>query len=575
MIDLIKLKEYTKDMSVLYVEDDKIIRAEIHDYLIRFFSVVDLADDGKDGLEKYRKIKYDLIISDIEMPNMDGIEMSKSILKEVPYQSIIIISAYNDSEYLLELINSGIEYYVLKPVNTKLLLKVIYRIFETKHNDKIIQLHNESIKEQNIILEKNLKEKSEIIEQHVYKDNLTGIDNLYAFMNNIKEYSQNKSNFTVLMLLDIDNLKNINDLYGTDAGNKVLVGFSELLKIFAQDKSYKIFRLNSDQFALLDQVAYIDTEKYEIEFVEIQKQIKAFKVYLSEADKELNVNATIGMSLGQEYSLEHADMALNNAKYNHKTYAVYNTQLDNTEEMQLAIKWQHKIINALENNSIVPVFQPIVDNKGIIVKYEALMRIEEIEDGKEKLFLPEDFLEIAIKSKYYDSISSMMIHKVLDCIQTNEHTFSINLTFSDIKNKTFMETIHKRIVKEKIGNRLIVEIIENENIKDYPLLTESLKKFRQLGVKIAIDDFGSSYANFIHIMEIFPEYVKIDGTLIKNVDTDPRSFILTKAITNFCHELGIKVIAEYVHSENIYEILKKMEVDQYQGFYFSEPLRNI
>lgn len=575
IIDLKKLREYTKEMCVLYVEDEKIIRDEIESFLKKFFPIVDTADNGKDGLKCHKKRKYDLVITDINMPKMNGIEMSKVILQEEPDQSIVIISAYNESEYLLESINTGIKYYLLKPLNIKQLTRVIYTIAKAKQNKITAQIHNESIKKQNIELEKNIKEKSEIIKQHVYKDTLTGIDNLYAFINNIKEHDQEKSNFTVLLLLDIDNLKDINDLYGTDAGNKVLIGFSKLLKIFAQDKSYEVFRLNSDQFALLDQVAYIDTEKYEIEFSDIQKQIKEFKVYISEANKELNVNATIGMSLGQEYPLEHADMALNNAKHNHKPYAVYNTQLDNTKEMQLAIKWQHKIINALENNSIVPVFQPIVDNKSIIVKYEALMRIEETEDGEEKLLLPEDFLEIAIKSKYYDSISSMMINKVFDFLQTNKHTFSINLTFSDIKNKPFMDTLHKRITKEKIGDRLIIEITENENIKEYPLLTQSLKKFRQLGVKIAIDDFGSSYANFSHILEINPEYVKIDGTLIKNIDIDPRSYILTKAITAFCHELGIKVIAEYVHSEDVYNILKKLEVDQFQGFYFSEPLRNI
>nr|MDA3909435.1 EAL domain-containing protein [Sulfurimonas sp.] len=164
---------------------------------------------------------------------------------------------------------------------------------------------------------------------------------------------------------------------------------------------------------------------------------------------------------------------------------------------------------------------------------------------------------------------------VLDFLQTNKHTISINLTYSDITNKSFMESLYKRISKENIGNRLIVEITENESIKDYKLLKKSIIKFRSLGVKIAIDDFGSGYSSFSQILEIHPDYIKIDGTIIENIDTDTQAFILTKAIVTFSKELGIKVIAEYVHSKKIHEILLDFKIDEFQGYYFSEPLIEI
>ncbi|MCD4667008.1 MAG: EAL domain-containing protein, partial [Sulfurimonas sp.] len=519
---------------------------------------------GEEGLELYSKGKYDLVLSDINMPKMNGIEMSKAILQENPNQAIIINSAYNEAEYLLELFNAGIEYYILKPVNIKQLNKIIYKIAEANHNQKIAHVYKKSI-----------AKKSEETNGNVYIDSLTGLENLSAFMNNITLHDNDKQEFNVLILLDIDNLQGINDLYGTDAGNKVIASFAKFLKSFINKLSYKVYHANGDQFILLDKVAYIDTEKYEEDFKNLQEQIRLFSVYLSEVDKEVDINATIGMSLGQDYPFEHADMALKSAKDKHQSYTVYNTLLDTTQKMEQIIEWQYRIIRALEDNRIFPVYQPIVDINGDIVKYEALMRLSEVEDGKDKFFSPIYFMEIAHKTKYYSEISSMMIHKVLDSFKMHKHTISINLSYTDIQNKTFMSSIYKRIEEEKIGNRLIVEILESENIKDYKILKNSIEKFRHLGVKIAIDDFGSGYSNFKQILDIHPEYIKIDESLIKNIDVDAHAFILTKFIATFFHELNVIIIAEHVHTKEIYDILKRFEIDQFQGYYFSEPLKII
>ena len=564
MIDLKKLKEFTKDMKVLYVEDDKLISVEIQEYLTRFFPVVDLADNGKSGLELYNKGDYDLVISDINMPKMNGIEMSKAILKKNPNQAIIINSAYNEAEYLLEIFNAGIEYYVVKPVNIKQLTKIIYKISEVNHNQKIAKIYEDST-----------TENSEEIKGNTYIDKLTGLDNLFSFMNDITSNGSTKAEFNILILLDIDNLQGINDFYGTDVGNKVIVDFAKFLKIFASDFSYKIYHVNGDQFILLDQAAYIDTERYEDEFKNLQEQIRLFSVYLSKVDKKIDINATIGMSLGLDYPFEHADMALKSAKDNKQSYAVYNTLIDTTQNMEKKIEWQYRIIRAIENSSIVPVFQPIVNMEGDIVKYEALMRLAELEDGQEKLYSPFYFMDIAQQSKYYSAISSMMINKVLDSFKIHEHTISINFSYIDIQNKTFMNSVYKRIKEEKIGNRIIVEIVESENIQDYKVLKDSIIKFRKLGVQIAIDDFGSGYSNFKQILEIHPEYIKIDESLIKNIDVDSHSYILTKSIASFFHELDVTIIAEHVHNKEIYDILKTFDIDQLQGYYFYEPMRNI
>lgn len=575
VIDLKKVKEYTKDMRVLYVEDDDIIKEEMTKFLERLFTVIDTASDGIEGLELYKKKDYDLIISDISMPHMNGIEMSKTILKKDPKQSIIICSAYTEVEYLLESVNSGIKNYILKPININQFTKVIYNIAIKQFEEKKLKLNNESIKEKNIELEKSLESQKEIINTQNYTNSLTGLDNIYAYNKNIKYTNDNQDKFNTLILLDIDNLEYINNLYGRDTGNQVIIDFSKLIKKFADDNVYEIYHISGDQFVLLEQVNYIDTYKYEIDIDALLTKIKEYSFKVDDNKNDININATIGISLGQTYPLEHADMALKYAKNNHKKYTVYNTLLDTTKEIEEKIKWRDRISNAIHNNNIVPVYHAIVDKHGKILKYESLMRLLEIDDGKEKLISPIHFLDIAIENKQYDLISSMMIYKVLDFLKTNKHTVSVNLTYSDISNKTFIKNIYQKVKEEDIGDRLIIEITENESIKDYDLLQITLEKFRSLGVRIAIDDFGSGYSNFNQILKIHPEYIKIDGTIIENIDIDSRSFILTKAITSFFHQLGIKVIAEYVHSEDIYDILTNFNVDEYQGYYFFKPQKDI
>jgi EAL domain-containing protein (putative c-di-GMP-specific phosphodiesterase class I) len=120
-------------------------------------------------------------------------------------------------------------------------------------------------------------------------------------------------------------------------------------------------------------------------------------------------------------------------------------------------------------------------------------------------------------------------------------------------------------------NRLVFEILESENLSDYDFLEEFVLKYKKLGVKIAIDDFGSGYSNFIRIIRLKPDYLKIDGSLIKNIDKDNNSYEIVKSIIAFSKTLNIKTIAEYVHSEEIFNLLLELDVDEFQGYYFGKP----
>jgi c-di-GMP phosphodiesterase len=151
------------------------------------------------------------------------------------------------------------------------------------------------------------------------------------------------------------------------------------------------------------------------------------------------------------------------------------------------------------------------------------------------------------------------------------------LSFKDILDTDFIISLDKNL--DKIDNekkeQIVFEILESDYITDYSLLEDFVIKYRNQGIKIAIDDFGTGYSNFAHILKIRPNYIKIDGSLIKNINTDKNSYELVKSIIDFSKALNIKVIAEFVHSKEVYESILNLGVDEFQGFYLGEPSLNI
>ena len=154
-----------------------------------------------------------------------------------------------------------------------------------------------------------------------------------------------------------------------------------------------------------------------------------------------------------------------------------------------------------------------------------------------------------------------------------QKNITMNLSFKDILNYEFIDYLDNVLEKLKFEdrNRLVFEILESENLSDYDFLEEFVLKYKKLGVKIAIDDFGSGYSNFIRIIRLKPDYLKIDGSLIKNIDKDNNSYEIVKSIIAFSKTLNIKTIAEYVHSEKIFNLLLELDVDEFQGYYFGKP----
>ena len=196
------------------------------------------------------------------------------------------------------------------------------------------------------------------------------------------------------------------------------------------------------------------------------------------------------------------------------------------------------------------------------------------DNGEEKTYVsPVQFLDISIQTKRYNELSKIIIFKALEMLKNSDNHFSINFAYQDIKNKELIRLLYRFLEENPdVAKRCTFEILESELIEDTQMLLSFINRVRKHGVQIAIDDFGIGFSNLEMILSSQPDIIKIDGSLVKNVDIDSKSLTLVEAIVAFSHKMGIKVVAEYVHSKEVYDILKNTDVDMFQGYYFSKPV---
>ncbi|MDQ1244496.1 MAG: c-di-GMP phosphodiesterase [Campylobacterota bacterium] len=262
-------------------------------------------------------------------------------------------------------------------------------------------------------------------------------------------------------------------------------------------------------------------------------------------------------------------MALQIAKNNSKSIVVYDNSLDTKERITQNIEGVLLLKNAIKEDRIVPYFQPIYNTATRkIEKYESLARIV-LEDGK--VIPPIRFLDIAIKSKLYPEITKSIVIKSFEFFKEKDYEFSINISIHDIENTKTMQFILENVEKFPNPKNITFEILESDRVENYEKLNKFIKEIKAHGCKIAIDDFGSGYSNFSHILELNVNYLKIDSSLVKHITKDENSRAIVKTIINFASNLNLKTIAEFVEDKESMDLLEKMGVNFIQGYYIGKP----
>lgn len=404
-------------------------------------------------------------------------------------------------------------------------------------------------------------------------DALTNLPNRRKLLSDIDDMD---SAFNIV-LLNIDSFKEVNTFYGHKIADQLLIAFATELVEYAKGmKESTVYKLPVDEYVILVKSACNQAEVSEC----ITKlSLNLNKKIFTAVDQEISLNVTIGIAGCKSDDVQiddkkevmaYADMALKLAKKTRKNYLYYDDSFHIKEDYENNLSWIKRLRNAIDEDRVVPFYQPIVNAKTLKTeKYEALIRIIE-KDGT--IIPPIEFLEISKKVRLYHQLTRIMIDKVME--ELSNHPLiqcSINLSIVDINDNAMNAYIIDKIKHSPYAHQIIFEILESEGIENYDRVNEFITEVKKYGVKIAIDDFGAGYSNFVYITKLDIDYIKIDGSIIRTIDTNITSQIITKTIIDFASQLNIQTIAEFVCNEDVSNYVKHLPLTHLQGYYFGEP----
>ena len=395
-------------------------------------------------------------------------------------------------------------------------------------------------------------------------DILTSLGNRFKLLD---DYTRLKQAY--LAIVDIRSFKEINDFYGYEIGDKVIIELGNRVFDYFEEEAYEVYRLQGDEFGVLANGTLLPEQ----DFIEKLKKLPTIldrNPFIIE-DYHPEIDLIIGIATNREDLFTEADIAHKTAKKRNKHFLQYSKELKTSDEYKNNLLWTGCVKKAITQGRILSYYQPIVNNATQKVeKYEALVRMA-TECDEDKIISPFFFLEIAKKARLYNKITETMIANSFAYFANRSEQFSINLTADDIVNDDVVVYLMTMLDKYNIGERLVLEIVESESIQNFEEVGHFMRRVKEKGCQIAVDDFGTGYSNFEFLLKLKPDFLKIDGSMIKNIHQDPDAYNVVETIVAFAKKNKIKTIAEFVSEEIIFDIVTDLGIDYSQGYYFGEP----
>jgi len=399
-------------------------------------------------------------------------------------------------------------------------------------------------------------------------DPLTGMYNRQYLYELLKKYPT--SAFHIL-LMDLDHFKQVNDIYGHDSGDIVLETVSKRIHSVIRKKDILI-RYGGEEFILL--IASKDVETSMQLAQKIRIKVKEIPVSL----EKCQLKVTISMGLNQrpqesktfEEAVKVADLGLYKAKQlgrdRVEIYDEVNSHTDVQQQM-CAVK------EALDLDKLFCLYQPIYDVKSMhIEKYELLIRML---DENNNVVNPADFLPPILHTQVYIHLTIRVLEFAHKTLQNSDEHLSINLDLQDLFNDEIMESIFALFANNRtLANRLCIELLEDEKLSEYTSISNAFEKLKSIGITIAISRFGSGFATYNYLLNTAIDTIKIDASLIANIDTNENAQTIFKSIVFIATNMGIKTVAEHIETKEELACVKELGIDYVQGFYLAKPTEN-
>ncbi|WP_235107809.1 EAL domain-containing protein [Acaryochloris sp. 'Moss Beach'] len=424
------------------------------------------------------------------------------------------------------------------------------------------------------------QDKDEIIHQQAFHDALTGLPNRVLFAERLDqaltEARRNQDNLAV-MFMDLDRFKTINDTLGHSVGDELLKEVANRLQHCLRGGD-TVARWGGDEFTLL--LASIRTVADATRTA--QRILDAFQEVVKIDHHEIYINASIGIACfpddGQEAEvlLQNADVALYQCKEQGRgIFQVYDVDM-NSEATEL-FALQNDLRHALERQEFMLYYQPQINlQSGEITGLEALIRWQHPEQG---LISPATFIPLAEESDLIVQIGKWVLE--VACKQVVEWrqitgmplTISVNLSARQFYDPTLVETISQVLWKTRLDPKYLeLEITETIAIKNISLAQEVLKQLQGMGIKIAMDDFGTGFSSLNYLTQLPLDTLKIDQSFIKRLTSDAKELEVINAVLSLGRGLHLSVVAEGVDTPEQLELLKALKCETVQGFLISPPL---
>lgn len=308
----------------------------------------------------------------------------------------------------------------------------------------------------------------------------------------------------------------------------------------------------------------------EVTEAEFEDRMRSLLEYMNSIEcQDIKMVYKCAMIVNDKNPLQMIDKILQFGKAHKMDFVKYSDVAELVEGTKQEFHVLQVLKDALVHERIVPFFQGIHDNREDQINlYESLIRIKD-EEGK--IYYPNQFLPVARDYNLYETLSAMMIKKVMEAFSDKDTKVTINLNVRDIYDRDVLKIIFGNLEKAKHPENFVFEVVESEEITNYEYVKQFADKVHESGAQIAIDDFGSGFSNFIHLMKIDADYLKIDGEIIRMMIEDKNCYEFVEFINEWCKKQGKEVVAEYVENKEIQDIMEKMGIRFSQGYYFSKP----
>lgn len=544
---------------ILLVDDELIILRGLKEQLKLAFGKeydIETAEDAESAweiLEEYMAIGVDIpvVICDQVMPGVKGDELLIRIHNRNPDIRKIMLTGQASADAVGNALNHANLYrYLSKPWDSNDLILTIKEALKSYFKDV------------------SLLDLNQRLEKTLLYDRETELPNLESLRRALDEMEARKIPAT-LSVIRIESSTSTTHHFGVGVYHKVLNQFLNSLSAFL-GKSGRLFHLYQDEVAVLS----------DIEESKFHSLLAAFRILLRseylEADGiSFRVNVSIGVATDYSSLYYKARIAMMNAAQNRELELMqYSNSMEEGDQNQINLILGRKLNDAINAGNVIPYFQGIYDNKlEKITKFECLARIQE----GNQVYSPASFISIARSTGIIRLLTPIMIEKSLRYFSKHpEYSFSVNISESDLEKKGFALWVASRLQHYGVSpERLTLEILETDRLSGGDRGLETIKELKEFGCKIAIDDFGVDQSNFERLMEIDPDYIKIDGKFIQGIHLSQTPLLLTSAMTEMAHRIGAKVIAEFVAGKEEFDTVRSLGVEYCQGYYIMEPSAEI